>query len=82
MSKLLQIKTLIEKLGGTLVLGSDNDNHIGAFSIPKQKEQKMTWEFKCSDKYLIPLERGQAVGHGSQTTSLWVSLGIGQQAGT
>ena len=30
----------------------------------KEKEEKMSWQFKCSDKYLIPLEKGQAVGQG------------------
>ena len=60
-----KIKTIVEELGGTLVMGADKNNHIGAFSIPKQnQEKKMSWKFTCSDKYLIPLEKGQAVGQG------------------
>lgn len=68
MSKLEKLKAEIKNLRGNLVLEEDDHNnfYLGAFVIPKdtQKEKNDMWEFKYSDKYLIPIERGQAVGSG------------------
>ena len=52
---------------------------VGAFFIPKNKlpqEKEMSWKLKFSDKYLIPIEKGQAVGKGWKSRTNYKPAGV------
>ena len=78
-----KIKSLLADYGVDVFFHTDpkTKTTIGSFVLPKEKpklqtEEKPMYELKLNDKYLIPLEKGQAVGKGWKSRSNYKPMGV------
>jgi N-acetyl-anhydromuramyl-L-alanine amidase AmpD len=78
-----KIKTILKELGVDVFFHTDpkTNTTVGSFVLPKEKAKKQTkdnlmYDLKLNDKYLIPIEKGQAVGKGWKSRSGYKPMGV------
>ena len=74
-----RIKKILKDVGVDVFFNEDPQSSIciGTFVVPEtQIEEKSMYELKLNDEYLIPLEKGQAVGKGWKSRTNYKPMGV------